>query len=489
MKLRHQTLVLIGLPLIFELIFVGALTAAGLSLERAAANESHAKSVLTACDSLRVRLFGKGISLTSMKMTQSKDVSDAVDTVDTSNARFEALRNLVRDDGEGKVAVETYLATLEHLRGMIDEARAAYLESAAGSTFANFLTEQEYFEELAVYSKQVTRDIEKVNAVYAPIVSEFRPEAARKRTLLRSIIFAGVFLNIALSLSLALYFGKNTVARFELLTKKLRGFSKGTTDSKPIAGNDEISELDTAFRQMATERAEADEARRAIQAMVSHDLRAPLTSLVLRLDLCRNSVYGKLEPAMLSTIETIESEVRRLIRLTNDLLDVEKLEQGKLDLVMDLFDARGIIEDSINAVAVLASTRQIELIVEGPDSEQLSIYCDRARIEQVLINLLSNAIKFSPRSSQIVVSAKDEGANIRFEVLDQGQGLTESERAKVFEKFVQLQQEAALKSTGSGLGLSICKQLIELHGGTIGIDSPSVGSCFWFELKKVPSVH
>ena len=495
MKLRHQTLLLIGLPLTFELLFVGFLVSTGADLEAAASKESHAKSVLTECDALRVRLFAKSMSLASLRMSQSKEL-DAIREAGSarSEERFRELRALVQADGKGKEAVEAYLATLEHLNEIIGEAQKAYVDGVFTGAFVSVRSEQELFEELAVYSKRVTADIEKINTIYAPIVLEFRPEAARKRAGLRTLISVAVSANILLSLALALGFGRNTVSRLETLMRKLKDFSSGKNESEAIQGNDEIAELDTAFRQMALERKQADELKKAVQAMVSHDLRSPLTSVLLRLQLCQNGVYGEVQPPMLKTFETIEFEIQRLVRLTNDLLDVERLESGKLDLRLELCDAESIILESVQAVNVLAEARQIAIEVENVNVP-LELRCDRGRIIQVLINFLSNAIKFAPRRSKIVVAVKrvaiggsasvsvTKGESVRFEVIDQGRGLSPEERACVFDKFVQLDQAAAVKGTGTGLGLAICKQLIELHGGAIGVDCPATGgSCFWFEI-------
>ncbi|MBY0552038.1 MAG: HAMP domain-containing histidine kinase [Candidatus Obscuribacterales bacterium] len=460
-------------------------TSAGL--ETAAAKESHAKAVLSECDSLRLKLFAKSMSLTSLRVSKSKEPDTLMNAASAkTEKRFQALRALVHSDGKGREAVEAYLATMKHLNAMIDEAQKKYIDGVFTGEFefSSFLSEQDLFEEVSVYSKRVTEDIDRINEIYAPIVAEFRPEAAKRRDRLRALVYAGVGANILLSLALALYFGRNTVSRLETLMRKLKDFSTGKNDLPPIKGSDEVAELDTAFRQMALERAQADELKKAVQAMVSHDLRSPLTSILLRLQLCQSGVYGEVQPPLQKTFETIEAEIQRLVRLANDLLDAEKLESGKLELQPEFCDAESFVLEAVQAVSVLAEMKQITIEVAKVDPRQ-EISCDRGRIIQVLINFLSNAVKFSPRSTKITVSVKrtTSADAVRFEVVDQGRGLSEDERQRVFDKFVQLQQSAEVKSTGTGLGLAICKQLVELHGGRLGADSPPAGgSCFWFEL-------
>lgn len=406
MRLRHQTLLLIGLPLTFELLFVAILVATVGNLEAAASKESHAKMVLTECDALRMRLFAKSITLSALKMSQSKELDSMMETAsDKTEQRLKALRYLVRSDGSGKKAVESYLATLQHLSDMIEEGQSTYINGVFTGALTNFLSEQELYEELAIYSKRVTDDIENINKIYSPIVLEFRPEAARNRSRLRTLVAAGVVANILLSLALALCFGRNTVSRLETLMRKLKDFSTGKNEIPPLQGNDEIAELDTAFRQMAMDRARADELKKAVQAMVSHDLRSPLSSILLLVQLCQNGVYGEVAPRMKKTFHAIESEIERLVRLTNDLLDMERLESGKLDLRTELCDAQSMVADAVRAVAVVAESKHILIEVNNFDAA-VELRCDRGRIVQVLINLLSNAIKFSPRKSTITVVLK-----------------------------------------------------------------------------------
>lgn len=484
MKLRRQTLLLIGLPLAFELLFVGLLASNTESLESAASRESHAKTVLNECESLRLRLLARSLSLTALKAGRSKDMDSMRENSGARNEeRFKALRSLVANDARGKEAVEDYLETLRHLNAMLDGAQSTYIDGVFTTSVSNFLEETDLFEELAVFVKRVTRDIDRINAIYSPIVTEFRPEAAKQRTRLRMLIFVGVGVSILLSLVLAFYFGKNTVSRLETLMRKLQDFSSGKNEMPAIEGTDEIAELDSVFREMALHRAQADELKKAVQAMVSHDLRSPLASILLRLQLWQTGAYGELSPPMAKTVQAVESEIQRLVRLANELLDAERLESGKLELHCEPSDANGLILEAVQAVAVLAEVRQIT--VEIAESEEaLELTCDHGRIVQVLINFLSNSIKFSPRGSNISVSVHPVATNrTRFAVRDQGRGLSPEQQARVFNRFVQVSQSPSERSAGTGLGLSICKQLVELHGGAIGVESSAGGgACFWFEL-------
>lgn len=484
MKLRYQSFLLIGLPLAFQLLFVGVLVSMSTSLEGAAAKEAHAKMVLSQCDSLRMVMFANCATLASMRMTQSKDFSAAMEHARQRNEqKIVALRKLVvEDDGVARASVDDYLSTLEHLNVLIDDAQNAYIMGNQPA-YSAFLSEQEFLEELAVYSRRVTDQITKISSIYAPIVSEFQPEASRKRGLLRALVFAGVGANILLSLFLAVSFGRNTVERLEVLMRKLTEFAAGRNESPPIDGNDEIAELDKTFTQMAALRTAADELKRSVQAMVSHDLRAPLTSVLARLQLCQEGVYGEIDEPMSKTLQTIESEVQRLIRLSNDLLDMERLDGGKLELHPARCAAEKMVSAAIQAVSVQAEIKQLS--IETDVDPKLELDCDQSRVVQILINFLSNAVKFSPRKSAIAVRVKkaEGGSKIRFEVVDCGKGLSSAELDRVFEKFVQLPQSAETQRQGSGLGLSICKQLVELHGGTIGVEANATGGCtFWFIL-------
>jgi PAS domain S-box-containing protein len=233
--------------------------------------------------------------------------------------------------------------------------------------------------------------------------------------------------------------------------------------------------------QDVTDRHEAERLKREFVAMVSHDLRTPLTSLLGSLTLLAGGAMGELPPEAQSTVATAESDVERLMRLINDLLDVARIEAGKMEMTFDTVALDSVISRSIDSVRPFADTSQIAILARPSN---LRVIADGDRLVQVVVNLLSNAVKFSPPASNVEVSVQEMPGWVEVQVQDHGRGVPEEYRQAIFERFQQVSSEDSRAKKGTGLGLPICKTIIEQHGGTIGVRSASDGgSVFWFRLQ------
>jgi PAS domain S-box-containing protein len=221
----------------------------------------------------------------------------------------------------------------------------------------------------------------------------------------------------------------------------------------------------------------AERLRKQVLDMVTHDLRTPLASVELSIDMLQQGHKGELTDAARDELDKIKRNSSRLMRLVNDLLDMEKLKEGKLKLTRKQLNLQVLVENAFDAVSSVAAQRKIRLLEKNSD---LDIYADGVRIQQVLVNLLSNAVKFAPAESDVLVEAEMLESQVLVKVQDCGPGMSSEEAARLFERFSQL---SAHRQQGSGLGLAICKALIELHGGSIGVNSaPGEGSVFWFQI-------
>lgn len=228
-----------------------------------------------------------------------------------------------------------------------------------------------------------------------------------------------------------------------------------------------------------TERKLVEEMKQEFFAMVSHDLRTPLASVVGSLALLSSGAMGKLPEEGQPFIERSEAELSRLIQLINELLDFARMETGKLELKFAPSAVSKILDRSIQAVEGLARGKEMEIIVPTTDTE---IIVDEERIVQVMVNLLSNAIKFSPMGSSITLGVSEGSDYTELCVSDTGPGIPEESREHIFERFKQL--KSGSEARGFGLGLSICKAIIEGHGGTIGVidNTDRTGSTFFFRI-------
>lgn len=228
-----------------------------------------------------------------------------------------------------------------------------------------------------------------------------------------------------------------------------------------------------------SQKKQAERLKQQLIDMVSHDLRTPLTSINNVLSLMAMETYGPLSDKALNKLQIAQAESGRLINLVNNLLDYERLEGGQLHLDLHSVDPGDLIARCILSMSDLAAKKSIKL---EPDIQtNVNIELDENRIVQVLINLIANAIKFSKNDTSITVSIKQESNGVTFGVQDQGPGISEADQGRLFNRFSQLRETNA--ADGAGLGLAICKQIVELHNGKIGVTSDGKsGSYFWFSL-------
>ncbi len=255
------------------------------------------------------------------------------------------------------------------------------------------------------------------------------------------------------------------------------------TAGKLEAANARLKELDT----MKTD----------FTSTVSHELRTPLTSVLGFAKLIKARLNERIFPLIgtedkktektmkqiSGNIDIIISEGERLTALINDVLDIAKMEAGKIEWKKESFSAREIIDRSTAATSSLFEQKGLTLLKEVPD-ELPMITGDRDRLIQVAINLLSNAVKFTERGS-VTFRAQDAGGEIVLSVTDSGVGIAPADRDKVFEKFRQVGNSLTGKAKGTGLGLPICKEIVTHHGGKIWVESePGRGSTFSFSIPR-----
>ncbi|MBS1953919.1 MAG: PAS domain S-box protein [Cyanobacteria bacterium SZAS-4] len=231
-----------------------------------------------------------------------------------------------------------------------------------------------------------------------------------------------------------------------------------------------------------TERKQIDRLKADFVAMVSHDLRTPLNSVQGFLELLGAEAYGNLNEEGYDSLEITEASVKRLIALINDLLDLEKMESGMLELRIGKTNLKTVLTSSIGSVISFAKQAGVEVKISNDAS--LVLDADSDRLVQVVVNLLSNAIKFSPKGSQVSIDIDKLSDSVRVNIRDRGRGVPESMRESIFERFKQVELNDERKKGGSGLGLAICKAIVERHGGKIGVEpgADQVGSVFWFTL-------
>jgi PAS domain S-box-containing protein len=217
-------------------------------------------------------------------------------------------------------------------------------------------------------------------------------------------------------------------------------------------------------------RKEIEQLKTGFVSTVSHELRTPLTSISGSLGLLAGGIAGALPAKAARLIDIAKLNCERLVRLINDILDLERAESGRLELRLAAQRLRSIVRQAIEANRAYAQTfgASIEL---AADSDDASVLIDRDRLIQVLTNILSNAAKFSPRGSVVAVAIRAEFDSVRVSVRDRGPGIAPEFRSRIFQRFAQADSSDSRAKGGTGLGLSIAKTIVERLGGSIGFDS------------------
>ena len=231
----------------------------------------------------------------------------------------------------------------------------------------------------------------------------------------------------------------------------------------------------------ATSEGEIDEMKSEFISVASHEMRTPMTSIKGSLELLLGGYGGELPTETTELLGICLTAVDRLIRLINDLLDIAKIESGKMQLHMGRLNVVDCVKKSMRSLRSLAEANRISVAAEQSENVP-EVLADRDRLEQIITNLLSNALKYSPPDSVVRVRVCAVDNAVRVSVSDQGPGISPEQLGKVFDRFHQL--EGAKK--GTGLGLTISRALVEQHQGRIWVESePGHGSEFHFELPTI----
>jgi len=480
-KLAHKLLLLVILPLSFELLFVSILAVLLRNAEHELNRETHSKAVIAECNDIVKNFYDTSSALVAYAVNPSQQVTtEYLKRVELIPQRLRSLELLVAGSERQKAAfAEVYKSTnksltlLRKVKEDLDNgervgnlANASMLRKRITTLVGAMIT---HIHELVAEERQ----IEEV----APQVQ------ARIRQLIVAVLAGGIVFNIALAVYLALFVSQATVSRLRVLMDNTRRIVGRLPLNPKLDGTDEIAHLDTTFHDMARELEMAEKQKQEVISMVSHDLRSPLMALGFSLTLIGTGKYGELNEKGQKELESAEKSSQRLIRLVNDLLDIEKIESGKLSVLKAPLSFDTLIEHSVDAVRPLAMAKEIEVKVES--SGDIEFPGDADRLEQVIINLLGNAIKFSPEKSDVIVSGEEKMDYVEIRVTDSGPGIPASFKKKVFDRFQQVSRGDGKEKEGTGLGLAISRAIVEAHGGTICVDSEEgKGSSFWIRLPS-----
>ena len=299
----------------------------------------------------------------------------------------------------------------------------------------------------------------------------------------RAVIHTSIWIMLAAIIA-AYFISQKMVNPLRNMTDAAKKFGKGDfTQRVCVSGNDEVAELATAFNNMAESLDKLEKMRSSFLASISHDLRTPMTTISGFID---GIMSGAIPPEKQGDyLQIVSSEVHRMSRLVSQLLDVSRLESGDRKMVFTTFDIAEVARIVLLSFEQKIEDKHLEVEFES-DRDEMIVSADKDAIHQVLYNLCHNAIKFARDGGRLIIKISDyDNKKIRISVYDDGESISEEDSKMIFERFYKTDASRGLDKNGVGLGLYICKTVMDAHNETIRVRSTeNVGTEFWFTLKK-----
>lgn len=586
-KLSAKALAIVILCLTFELVLTLVLLGLLSQAESETKRADRARSILRSSAALLKHFAREGAALSALRLTgNSEYVRQCESARKKLFAESDVIRKLIGDDPEEINAMKDIDAALENERALLDSFRAALLDVPAGLSFFELTGTK---SELETAVLRLLQSVEELNEIENRKLDKLPSERLRRETV-KTGLYWSLGANCMLAILLTVLFNRDVALRLSTVLRNSRNLADGRVLESPLAGRDEIAEVDRAFHHMAKVLAENARKERAIidhavdvicsidrqynflvvnnaservtgyapsaligrpveafvsaasmeyikestaamqhegsirelevefvtsrgvvldmvwsshwsdveqslfcimhdvsarkklermkqefVRMVSHELKTPLCSAQMCLSMLSEGMYGELDVDGVEAVRGTEEGVARLVRLVNDLLDAEKMQAIQLLVRPRVTLVDKLIQEAHRAVEGFARESNVRLILEPP----LGVYslADSDRIVQVLVNLITNAVKYSNPGGDVSIGAVVTDDRVRFHVADRGKGIPAHLHNAVFEKFVQIDPRGG----GVGLGLPISKEIVERHGGTMGLESDN-GCRFWFTL-------
>ena len=328
-----------------------------------------------------------------------------------------------------------------------------------------------------IYTKIVSGEAgQSVVMVYAGV----SPVNATTQTLSLQLLYISIIIVLAV-VFLTLLINRRIAKPLTLINNAAKTLPQGKYETvKSSSQYEEASELDATLSEAATGIRKADKAKRDLIANVSHDLRTPLTMIGGYGEMMRDLPNEKTD----ANIQVIINESKRLTNLVNDLLDLSKMQENRIEIQPTVFNMTELIEAEMKKYEVYKIQEGFEFDINC--EKDLLVKADERRMEQVIHNFLTNAINYSGSSRKIVVRAYGKDKSVHVSIQDFGEGIDSNDIGNIWDRYYKIDKQHVRVSNGSGIGLSIVKQILELHHAKYGVESEKgTGSTFWFELPRI----
>lgn len=475
MKIRTQGLVLVFIPFILTLILCLSLFVVEIKAQEELKRQAGARKVLSLANALPFHLMNIGSDLIAWRATgQSKLLAKCQEEKALLRNVIAALKNA---NVEGLEDVSALCGDTEKTLAYIDDYQANITnqERVLGSF------DRHKFAQRLQYS------IDSVLAAIDKLSDQVRQRDLRVRSTQATgfnYVIGSIAVSLIFSFAVAglagLILGRRLVLAIRQVEENFRRREIGEELLPPLATADEVADLDRALHIMSEDLNQAEEEKARRRLLLNDRLRRPIENLRDDLVLMQEGILLEAnEKGKLRLTQAI-ANLGKLAALTDELLEIDNTNHG-FNFVIAVCNSQALIEGAISCVETMAQTSQHSIVNNAQAEGDIEFKADPRKIEQVLINLLSNACKYSRVGEPIVLTVQKTSNAVRFFVKDQGDGLSEEQCCRIFEKFEQADIDDVSK--GIGLGLPICKKIVEQHGGSIGVSSqPDHGCLFWFEL-------
>ncbi len=305
----------------------------------------------------------------------------------------------------------------------------------------------------------------------------------RNRQFIELVLLAAVVGSVVVAAFLFRYFIQDVYSEIQALTANIERFKAGQPLVPLTDCGDEVTLLHQRFQETASAVRESQREKQEFVQTISRFLRDPLNRVLFFVKDLAGTAEQALDKKTLEGAKRSEKSLARLILLLDDLLALNARVKPELEIALQPVGLSELVSSSVDAMSIYGSTNPIQVEVD----DDIQILADSARIVQVIVNLLSNAIKFSPPRATIFITAVRLEQSIEVRVTDAGRGIPKEMQETIFEPFRQVKASDGTEKGGTGLGLPICKHIVERHGGIISVESePGKGTTFWFRIPVVP---
>lgn len=478
LKLLHKGLILVCIPLCFEISIFGILISLENQAESEAQRINRSKQINDAVNHIMIY----GIRVGQIRHNYSSDyLSSARFRNDVSNllASFKQAEQLTADDPVLSKKVEAGHQSLYDAFYHIDDIKQS-LKTANPLELPGLV--QQNREDLDHDMDEArTTGLLDLAETSLKATDDARSRVLRERTTL--LLKYAVALSVLTAIFGAAIFGKHLANRIQKLRRNANKLAKGEPLEPADTGTDELAELDRSFHYAANLISRATRIRQGVTAVTTRELKAPLHTIRDFIGMARRGELGEIIAPDTPLLSLSEKETRRMEGLIDSVLQLEKMRNGTLELQVSEVDLIALVDRSLDSVAILADAKQIEFQKDFIRAHQILIKGDAFWLEQVLVNILSNAIKFSPRQTFIKVTAETSSSHVVIGITDNGPGIPKDQQRLIFERFHRV--ESTKNVSGSGLGLTISRELMELHKGSIEIKSEvGAGSTFYLRFNR-----